>query len=487
MTPFARHALVPTLAAALASPALAQTAFTPGDTYYRTNSVPGQPNGMSLPGILRLDLASPGYQILLQGAGSTGSERALCYDPWRDRLLTFVGLGGGIPQLWAIEASGGATPLGYEHFWISGLAATGDGRVYFVARGSGPGSNDPHTVHWIDAAGADHLLLDETGAVMTLCPGVLPPELQGLLYDAATRSLYLTSPTGYCECPGGQDGLNVFRLPLTADGSRLSAPVSCTDVDVDGLPGLSSERCAGLSRLPDGDLLVVVDTGGVTFAAEPRLQRLDPLAMALSSWAWIAGPFNVAVVGGAMWSSQLGAAAIAGGIDGQIYRFVESPIGDGWDPNYFFGRTLNSQANVCDGWMLEIPPPLVGTPATISVAAGGRHDLTLNAGVAQGGRGYAVLGSLSGSAPGFALQGVPIPLNFDFYTQFTLDFLNRPPFVATLGVLDAQGHAAAAIVLPPAFPPAMAGMSLTHAAVTFTLAPFQVRWASNPVALQLVP
>ncbi len=484
-----RLALDLVLAAGLAVPALSQTSFTPGDTYYRTNSLPSQP--ATVPGVLKLSLSPPGWQLHVLAEANSNGYRAMCYDPWRDRLLVYYGFGAGNPpELWAFDAAGGGTPMGLSQQGVEGLAATGDGRVYFVTAG-GFGA-DAHVVRWIDAAGAEHTLLDATGtAPLELCPLSQPPSLDAMFYEAATQALYISARTGYCTCPGGNPAaLPVYQLPLSADGTRLSGPIRCADFDVDGTAGLNSEACAGISRLPDGDLLVIVDTA--SFGLEAHLLRLDPTTMTLSPWSLLSGPpFPVGVIGSGMWSSQLGGAVVSGGMDGELFKFLESPTANGWDPNYVFGLPLNTQIHVNDGWMLEVPPPvstgLFGSPSTISIATGGRHDLTLDADPARAGQLYAVLGSLSGSVPGIALHGVPIPLNYDLYTQFTLDFLNSAPFFSTLGVLDAQGHAQAGLILPPAFPPAMAGMTLTHAAITFTLAPFQVRWASNPVPLQLVP
>jgi len=116
----------------------------------------------------------------------------------------------------------------------------------------------------------------------------------------------------------------------------------------------------------------------------------------------------------------------------------------------------------------------------ISAATGGEQKLFLRAGVERAGFYYQVLGSSSGTIPGFVTpSGVQVPLNPDAYTQLSLTSANTGQFVMTLGRLSADGSADAAIQLPP-LPPDFVGLVLNHA---FTVRSVGTLAASTPVSL----
>ena len=138
-----------------------------------------------------------------------------------------------------------------------------------------------------------------------------------------------------------------------------------------------------------------------------------------------------------------------------------------------------------------IPPggALAGTPDTISTTAGGTQDLLLSAGSPNAGRLYALVGSISGTAPGFPLApGLLLPLNIvgDAYFLVTV---NSPSttLVNPVNVLDAAGHASAAFTLPVGIGvtfPALVGVTAHHAFVLITPA---IDFASNAVPCTLLP
>jgi hypothetical protein len=84
-------------------------------------------------------------------------------------------------------------------------------------------------------------------------------------------------------------------------------------------------------------------------------------------------------------------------------------------------------------------------PSTRSVSVGAHQKqvLRLNAGPANAGRTYLVLGSLSGTSPGTMVGSVNVPLNNDAYYNFTLNNPNSPILSNSMGVLDATGRGAA--------------------------------------------
>ena len=92
-----------------------------------------------------------------------------------------------------------------------------------------------------------------------------------------------------------------------------------------------------------------------------------------------------------------------------------------------------------------------------------------------------MLGSTSGTAPGFTVNGVNIPLNIDGYTISLLTSVGTGPFTDWVGVLDAQGNATASFPLPPL--PVLAGINMNHAYFTVHPALGTVSYASNAVPL----
>ena len=126
----------------------------------------------------------------------------------------------------------------------------------------------------------------------------------------------------------------------------------------------------------------------------------------------------------------------------------------------------------------------------LSVAAGGTQAFALEAGAPLGSLPYLLLGSLSGSWPGFPIDGELLPLNVDAYTLTSLLAPNAPPLSGSFGVLDAQGQGAAAFSLPPSPAlTALVGLELNHAFLAVELLPglLHVPHASNAVPLQLGP
>lgn len=127
-------------------------------------------------------------------------------------------------------------------------------------------------------------------------------------------------------------------------------------------------------------------------------------------------------------------------------------------------------------------PPLLGEPGSIDVSiANAAQSWQIEAGAAQAGRVYLVLGSLSGTAPGVLLDGHVLPLVPDAYTTYTLTAPNQVPLFGTLGVLDANGSATARFQLFDSHP--LFGITAHHAYVVLDLAAGVVAMTSNAVAV----
>ncbi len=122
----------------------------------------------------------------------------------------------------------------------------------------------------------------------------------------------------------------------------------------------------------------------------------------------------------------------------------------------------------------------------VVASTGGTQRLRLFAGPEHAGRSYLMLGSVSGTSPGVTLPGgIPLPLNWDAYTNLLLgDPL--PVFLpGATGVLDDRGMAEAEFTLAPGTPLPFA-FTLHHAAVVLGDNGKPV-FASNAVAVALEP
>ena len=141
-------------------------------------------------------------------------------------------------------------------------------------------------------------------------------------------------------------------------------------------------------------------------------------------------------------------------------------------------------------WSFKEATGLDGSPDTISLNLGGSQTWQLNAGISKAGWPYLILGSGSGTSPGFPINDVVLPLVVDAYTVYSLQSANKGPFSNTVGVLDAAGKTTASLTLPGLLDPSLAGTTLHHAALGFNLIPgvsIRAEYVSNPVAVMLVP
>ncbi len=134
----------------------------------------------------------------------------------------------------------------------------------------------------------------------------------------------------------------------------------------------------------------------------------------------------------------------------------------------------------------ELLEPVLEASATqLSIGAGDVVTLDVRATSLHAGDPYLILGSVSGSVPGFAFGGLTVPLVVDDYFDLTLTSPNRPPLAATFGTLDANGEARATI--GPVPEAQLAGLTVWHSAAILELDPLGVTAFTDAVAFQLVP
>lgn len=124
---------------------------------------------------------------------------------------------------------------------------------------------------------------------------------------------------------------------------------------------------------------------------------------------------------------------------------------------------------------------------TIAASGGGTVRFDHLLGSAHAGDVYFLLGSMTGTSPGFNVAGVQLPLNFDYLLGSSATLFNIGIFVNTLGTLDANGRGTSRIVVPPGYiPSAVVGTELHFAHLIYspTLLPLR---SGNPVKITIVP
>ncbi|MBN2490558.1 MAG: hypothetical protein JXQ29_06895, partial [Planctomycetes bacterium] len=132
-----------------------------------------------------------------------------------------------------------------------------------------------------------------------------------------------------------------------------------------------------------------------------------------------------------------------------------------------------------------VSPSLGVNVAQLSARAGGLLVFALDAGPAHAGKGYVLLGAMSGTTPGLRLgSSVTLPLNPDLLTLFLLQWSALEPRLCRfLWWLDGQGRAYAGWLVHPRELALLTGIRVGFAFVTIP----QFDFASNAVCVQIEP
>ena len=128
--------------------------------------------------------------------------------------------------------------------------------------------------------------------------------------------------------------------------------------------------------------------------------------------------------------------------------------------------------------------PFSAFPGEVSVSGEGGQTLFLDGGPERAGHDYLILGSLTGTAPGFWVDGLWIPLNYDAWTVYTLDHPFGPLTFDFVGVLDGIGQASALIDFAELGSAALVGLTLHH---VFLAGASGLDLSSNAVPMTLTP
>ena len=322
-------------------------------------------------------------------------------------------------------------------------------------------------------------------------------------------------PAGRLWLLSGRTGSVLGSLAGAAAGERFAECLSNPgDVDGDGLPelGLSAPGAAarrGRIALLRGQALAALVQGSSGPALELWSRQGAAPGEGLGSALVGGGDLNGDGVG------DLAGTSLSFGATGSQARVAlwsganGAALGSYWGPSLGgrFGLALELSADINGDGAAEL---LVGVPQEgpaaegrvsvlsgaklrlaasahlIAVDSGGQSLFSLDAGPANAGLVYFVLGSASGSAPGTPTGAGTVPLNLDWYTYYTL--ASAGELIAFNGVLDGAGRAQAAVALPPGSNSALTQLSLTYAWVALDLgAPgLPLSAFSNPVPLGFI-
>jgi glucose/arabinose dehydrogenase len=175
------------------------------------------------------------------------------------------------------------------------------------------------------------------------------------------------------------------------------------------------------------------------------------------------------VVGGAAtdfadWTADVGFPAGSGG---RITSFGEDGFGELLVTDFAAGTISRLVPEAA-----QTPDPLCASVHFLSLEQGGRQHLRVQPGAGFAGQLYWIFGSVSGTTPGLPVPpSFTLPLNFDSYMLFTLQFPNNGlPLVNTFNVLDGAGVATAEWFAPTGLlSPSLAGATFHHAGAVFDI------------------
>lgn len=114
--------------------------------------------------------------------------------------------------------------------------------------------------------------------------------------------------------------------------------------------------------------------------------------------------------------------------------------------------------------------------------SGGKVNFFLENSDDQANRIFGMLGSVSGTSPGFPAGTVTVPLNYDIFTDIVILLWNTPLFLNFQGMLDSDGRGHALLNVF-SIDPGAAGVTMHFA---YILAK-PIDYASNPVKVTIVP
>ncbi|HTE06446.1 MAG TPA: hypothetical protein VK824_09635 [Planctomycetota bacterium] len=241
--------------------------------------------GYTGPGILRVDPVSGASSVFVPLWSTLDDVGAMAFDPYRQRLVFGAALAGVDPSpvmyLWLADGSGQLVNLTKDTLpavQFSALAPAKDGRIYCRTT-----HDTTKPFRFLDASNQLRVLYASDGVTPMAIDGNANYLVNGMIYDAATNALFIASTT---PAPGFPlAAVNVRKLPLSADGSRVIGPVGNATFEISPNPPDQSswETPRGWSYGPGGKL--VLNILCIDDEVLPRLLLVDPVTSAISVWA----------------------------------------------------------------------------------------------------------------------------------------------------------------------------------------------------------
>lgn len=386
--------------------------FQDGDMYLYTRSVSG--STFADGGLIHIEPQSGQTQLMFGFDYSSLRTGAAAFDSYRKRVVFSASIGDplgfGTFSLFSTDADGTIETLLHPAKSFVGLSPTGDGRIYLA---------DPYDVfkpfQWLDASNRLHTLTEADGTTSFTFQGFANQSGCAMTYDPATNALFVAVSTLYgasCDGSGGSD-ITIRKIPLSADGTKVAGPVTCTQVDVD--LNQATEKPVNWSRGPGGSLLLVVDNVNLTYDFD-RVLKIDPATFSVTSFVKNGGYLGAADGTAGAYSSVLGKAVIVDTRNDVLRAFAEGEGGAGtvitptgplsWNPGSNEVATLLEIDNgACDGGFQAFGIGLAGTGnATPSLHASGCAAIgdSMSAhinGVVGGATGYVLLGLNQANIP----------------------------------------------------------------------------------------
>lgn len=314
-------------------PSLTATAqssgFREGEVFlYSTGFTSPGGNGA---GILRVDPVAGTGSVFVPTLGgySANFVGGMVFDPYRQRLVFSSAIGSPYEHLFFADGNGnvqnvtaGMFPAGVS---LTGLSPTGDGRIY---------CNEPYgsvtPLHWFDAQNGYHVLYASDGVTPMQIDGTGYYSIDGMIYDPGTNALFVASTT---PAPGfPQAAVNIRKLPLSADGTRVIGPVGNVQFEISAAPPAASsgEAPRGWSRGPNGQLTLLVHS--IDQEILPRMLLVDPVTTAVSVFASCGQstqPGAWAVTTGGAYHAQLGKFLLVDFWNGKLRAYSQGGTGNG--------------------------------------------------------------------------------------------------------------------------------------------------------------
>jgi hypothetical protein len=147
------------------------------------------------------------------------------------------------------------------------------------------------------------------------------------------------------------------------------------------------------------------------------------------------------------------------------------------------GPDLSFNGGTVDAFVAKVLYGSLWADTYMLSESGGTVNFSIDAGAINGHRNYIVLGSVSGTEPGYPLPGgmATLPLNWDPFTDVVVLLINTSIFSDFLGELDGFGKGSAQINAPP-LPPGHVGVRMFYALALNS--PFD--YVSNVISIDII-